>query len=313
MAKIRMRTTSEKTIEQGVQEFMNFCTASNYSPSTIKYYQNTAHNFSLFLGLDNPITILDKRLMLEYQAHLTKKKLADKTIKTYITGMRTILHYFMDEGYINEFHIVAPKSDQQIKETYSQEELERLLKKPDMRKCSFAEYRSWVMVAYFIGTGQRLNSVINIKIGDLDLGECTVILRKTKGRKNLMLPLPPSLPPILREYLNLRRGREEDFLFCTQEGGQLARGSAISAIREFNLSRGVRKTSIHLFRHTFAKNYLGNGGNVFHLKKLMGHSDLKSTERYLNLMIDDIQQNYQEYNQLERLMSGRIKMRRGRG
>lgn len=313
MTRISMQDNSIKSIQEGALEFLNHCVASNYAFDTIIYYENVIHNFSLFLNLEEPVTVLTKRKIQEYQMYLAEKQLAEKTIKTYISGLRTVLYYFMEEGWIEQFHIETPKADEPIKEIYSAEEMKKLLKKPNVKKCSFTEYRNWAMVAYFIGTGQRENSVINIKIGDVDLESGTVILRKTKGRRNALLPLPPSLVLILKEYLRYRKGGEQDYLFCTRDGGQMTRAATISAIKTYNRSRGVNKTSIHLFRHSYAKNYLNNGGDVFKLKKLMTHSDLKSTERYLNLMIDDIQQNYREYNQLEKLMNTRIKMEKGRG
>ena len=60
---------------------------------------------------------------------------------------------------IDFFKIRMPHADKPLKEAYTEEELSKLLKKPNLRKCSFAEYRSWVMVNYFLSTGQRMNSV----------------------------------------------------------------------------------------------------------------------------------------------------------
>ena len=60
----------------------------------------------------------------------------------------------------------------------------------------------------------------------------------------------------------------------------------------YNHNRGIKKTSLHLFRHTFAKKYLLAGGDIFRLQQLMGHSNINITKEYLNLDIKDLQQNY---------------------
>jgi integrase/recombinase XerD len=244
--------------------------------------------------------------------HLRKKNLADKTLKTYMGGMRTILYYFMEQGYIEHFKISMPKVDTPIKNVYTTGELERLLKKPDLKNCAFTEYRNWVLVNYLIGTGQRLNSVTHIKIKDLDLANGLVTLNATKNRKHTILPLTSYLVSILNQYLKYRQGKDDDFLFCTENGGQMTRGCISCAINRYNHSRGVGKTSIHMFRHSFAKNYLLNGGDVFRLQKLLCHSDLKVTKEYLDLSVEDIQQNYEAVNPLENLVknNSRIKMNR---
>ena len=81
-----------------------------------------------------------------------------------------------------------------------------------------------------------------------------------------------------------------------------------SAIECYNRNRGVNRTSIHAFRHTFAKKYLLGGGNVFMLQKLMMHSDLNTTKEYLNLFVEDLQKDYEQYNPLEQLIGNNKKI-----
>jgi len=312
MARIKMEKASDLTIKEAFENFKKHCIVQGCVEDTVKYYQNTINTFGHFYDLDSPVSTITQDVVENYQVYLSKKNLASKTVKTYVTGLRTILYYFMDEEYIDRFKIQAPKCDEQIKELYTKEDFEQLLKKPNMKKCSFAQYRNWVMVMYFIGTGQRLNSVIHIKIRDVNLSDGVVLLNRMKGRKGVMLPLSETIVKVLKEYLTIRKGNDNDYLFCNQDGGPMTRSSAYAAIRNYNLKRGIDKTSIHLFRHSFAKEYLQNGGNVFHLKKLMSHSDLHSTEKYLNLVLGDVKKNYEELNPLERTMRSKITMKRGR-
>ena len=77
------------------------------------------------------------------------------------------------------------------------------------------------------------------------------------------------------EYLNYRKGKPEDYLFCTSYGEKFTRDGMKTAIHRYNHSRGVAKTSMHLYRNTFAKKWILNKGDIFRLQKILGHSNLE--------------------------------------
>ena len=77
---------------------------------------------------------------------------------------------------------------------------------------------------------------------------------------------------------------------------------------EYNKRRGVEKTGIHRFRHTFAKKWVLLGGNVVSLQKILGHSSLEITQNYLNLLVSDIQKDVEEFNILREFRLESIKM-----
>ncbi len=178
-----------------------------------------------------------------------------------------------------------------------------------MKKCSFAQYRNWVLVNYFIGTGQRENSVINIKIGDFDLDNGIVKLSATKNKKQTLLPLGDNLICILKDYLKIRGGGKNDYVFCTDRGEKMTSSCVISAIREYNRARGVNKTSIHLFRHTFATDWVRHNGDIVKLQHILCHEDLKTTQKYLNVTLNDLIEDYQEMNPLERMIESKKQIR----
>lgn len=112
-----------------------------------------------------------------------------------------------------------------------------MLKKPDVKKCTFSEYRNWVMINYVLGTGQRLNTIRNIKICDIDLNNEEVVVTTMKNKKQKTLPLPHTLVLILKEYLRYRGGEPDGYLFCTQYGKQLTSSGLQSAIQNYNKKR----------------------------------------------------------------------------
>src|SRR5699024_7094387 len=149
-----------------------------------------------------------------------------------------------------------PKVEKKIKETYTNDELERLLKKPDVDNCGFAEFKTWVFENYLLGTGNRVSTALNVRIRDVDFTGGTITLRKTKSRKQQIIPLSATLSDILSEYLAYRGGEGEDYLFCNNYGEQASVRTYQDLVKKYNRVRNVNKTSIHLFRHTFAKNWI---------------------------------------------------------
>lgn len=298
-----MKVSKNITIEEGGQQFLRWCKLNNYSPYTIHFYEDSLHNFSLFCDLNQPINIINAELIEEYTLYLQQKHIASVTVHCYLRGISKIIKYFADKGLINEFKISLPRVEKTIKDIYTENELKKLLKKPNLKKCSFADYRNWVIVNYLLGTGQRRNTVRNIKIEDLDLENGLVKLRKMKNKKQTILPLTKSLVNILEEYLSYRGGNSSDYLFCTWEGKQFSSEGFSSTIRKYNLKRGVDRTSIHLFRHTFAYLSIKNNMEILRLQKLLCHANLGTTERYLKSFgFEDLKENYEQYNPLECMM-----------
>ena len=97
---------------------------------------------------------------------------------------------------------------------------------------------------------------------------------------------------ILVRYLQVRNGNEDDYLFCNKKGLRADKRTVQQQIADFNLGRGVQRTSCHSFRHTFARMYLVNGGDAFRLQKILGHSDLTMTKKYVALFAQDLKKDF---------------------
>ena len=78
----------------------------------------------------------------------------------------------------------------------------------------------------------------------------------------------------------------------------------------FNKSRGIETTGLHRYRHTFAKQWILSGGNVVTLSRLLGHSNLSTTQNYVNLLVSDVAKQVNEINLLDKFSNKKfIKMR----
>lgn len=317
MKRIEMNKKNEDiTIKEAYEQFVRVKKAmkmEDTSLSTYRYAYNELINVidenELCASIDSDI-ITD---ILEYFA-ISKSHIKNATLLCNMRHIRAILYFFMSRGYMAEFKIQMPQKIETIKATYTDKELELLLKKPNMKMVEFCEYRNWVMVNYLLGTGNRLNTILNLKIGDLDLEEHEVILRTTKNKQQQIVPIPSSLVKILSEYLEVRQGEVEDYLFPTFNGTQLSKRGAESTLEEFNKNKGV-SVGMHKFRHTFAKKWILNGGDIFRLQKILGHKSLEMVKNYVQMFSADLHNNYDKFNPLENMSiqeKQKIKMKKNK-
>lgn len=311
MKKLKMTTNSTITFYQGCNLYLDNCRARNLREGTIRHYKQSYTQFYKYFNADMPIGELDKVAFDNYVIYLRETIKNDVSINSYLRDLITTLHFLMDGGYVERYKMQSIKVDKTPVETYTEEELEKLCRKPDMKKCSFAEYQSWVMTNFLLATGVRQRSLNNIKIKDLDLENAIVTLTVTKNRKTLIIPIEPHLRVILIEYLRYRQHKTDDeYLFTNIYGQQLTKSTGYHRLYEYNKARGVETTGLHRYRHTFAKQWILSGGNVVTLSKLLGHSSLEITQNYVNLLVSDMAKEVEEISILSKFSGKeRIKLR----
>jgi len=224
---------------------------------------------------------------------------SEQTVISYFRDFRAIMYYAMEQGWIEQYKIKIPDREADIKNCYTNAEIERLLRKPN--EDNFTEYRNWVIINYLLSTGHRVQTLINIKVGDIDFDEGYININTQKSKKTARIGLIKKLLIILKEYVSYYRTDEDgeplydERLFCNRYGEPMTDGGLKTAIRSYNLSRGVTKTSVHLFRHTFAKNWIISGGDIVSLQKILGQSSLKMVQRYANLYSRDVKDKAEEH------------------
>lgn len=312
MEKISMSKKSDLSIQEAFDLFIRKCRIKNLTDLSISSYEKKMIHFYEFIDRNEPITAVTKDTVDDYILWLRENTDAnDITINSYLRSVRAFLYFCMEDRYIPTFKIQLIKAEKKIKETYTDDELVRLLEKPDVDNCSFSCYKTWVFENYLLGTGNRISTALDLHIGDINFQSGVIILRKTKNRKQQIIPLSATLAEILQGYLQIRGGEADDYVFCNEYGEQASCRTYQQLVRRYNRKRGVEKTSCHTFRHTFAKNWILNSGDMFRLQKILGHSDLTVTKEYVNMFGQDLQMDFEKFNPLDNLKSrnkGTIKM-----
>jgi len=254
MSKISLQVSGEATVESCFSDYIGKCEVRNLSERTIATYRVHFRIFQRYLDDSTyPAKAVTARTVDGFILYLKGRGCNDMTVQSYLRDIRAFLYYCMGQGTIERFNIKLPKADKKIKETYSDEELARLLKKPNIKKCEFTEYKTWVFSNYLLATGNRISSTLNLRINDIDFDNSLIQVNKTKNRKAQIIPLSKALAAILREYLSYRKGKPEQYVFCNAYGDKAGIRTYQDALARYNRSRGVAKTSAHLYRHTFAK------------------------------------------------------------
>lgn len=304
MKKLAMRGKKEFTIQEAIEHFLKKCTAKNLSQQTVRVYKDRLRVFQGYLGEDETAQVSEITIDIvdDYTLHLKETgNRNDVTVTSHLRDLRVFLYFCMNEGQLQPFKIKLPKVDKQIKETYSDEELKALLKKPNIKTCDFSEYKIWVLTNYLMATGSRISSILNIKIGDLDFDNALIQVNITKNRKAQIVPMSATLATVLQEYLVYRKGEVTDYLFCNSFGDKADIRTFQTMLAKYNNSRGVTKTSAHLYRHTFAKKWILNGGDIFRLQKILGHSDLTMVREYVNMFGNEISLDFNRFNPLDNM------------
>lgn len=289
----------EYTVEEAFNDFITSKRANGLQEKTLLTYQQHFRAIGKELDFETDIRALSKREIEEAISRL-RTRLSSNSVRSYTATLKSFFSWTNEEG-LTELSIKLFKAEETVKDTYSTEELQKLLKKPNMRAVGFPEYRNWVIINLLLNSGCRASTIRNILIKDLDLDNQTIQYRHTKNKSVQVVPLCSDMKRILKEYLKIREGNENDYLFPNENGSMMTEYGLNEAVRRYNRARGVSKTSIHLFRHTFAERYLKQGGNPFDLQRILGHSTLQMTKHYCRIYDKELIKNYDKFSPLQNL------------
>ena len=173
-----------KSTSECLDIFIKHCQTKNLSPETIKTYRYECEAFIKWYKEEQEKTDIEDitaDTLGEYIIFLQEKEISQTYIATKLRQLRAFLYFCMDREYLVKFTVTIPKADEVIKEPYTQKELERLIKKPT--SSNWVEWRCWAMVNYLLSTGNRLATVVNIKIEDIDFYTNLIKLTTLKNRK----------------------------------------------------------------------------------------------------------------------------------
>lgn len=251
-----------------------------------------------------------------------------KSVNTYISQLQPFLYWCMgahdeDIKYISTpFTIRKLTGQEPPPKPYTDEEVKLLLQKPDKNNKNPVEWRQWAICNWVLGTGNRCGTFTNIKIKDLDLdkGECA--LAHTKNKKADVAILSTDLIKVMKEYIKMcmtynvdrfgsKERYSEAYLFPNEYDKKLTDTAQRQAQKRYAARRGVDRGDIHGLRHTFAYHFAAQRPeDVLVLQKIMGHTDIRTTQLYFQLTKDDVKRLTAGFNPLDSFYSKTNKTRK---
>jgi len=292
------------TAHDTIDDFIN-AKRGRKADYTIRWYEQRLSAFLAYLKEQEEITDVCeiKRSVVDRYMNFKREKnpeLSNQTLNNHLRAIRAFINYCVDEGYIKPFKIELYPSTRVPRKPYTEEEQELLLKKPDLNKCSFTDYRNWVIVCHFLASGNRSRTVRHIQIKHIDLDKRRITLETTKNNEVLYMPISDTYYPILRDYLKVRKGSPDDYLFCNQYGQLLTDNGLRAIMRKYNNNRGVETTSLHRYRNTFAETWIMSNGSPKKLQYALGHKTPHMVDEYVSIYGKELSQEFNDFSPLSK-------------
>jgi len=237
-----------------------------------------------------------------FMPYLEQRGCNIQTVNHYLRSFRAFGNFCAKKGWVDIFECPIKEVEPEIKQVYTNEELEKLTVKPSID--DFIAFRDYCITCLILETGARCNTIINMQVKDVDIDNNLVQYNTTKAHKVISLGIGRRLCNDLAEYIAEYRTDDTyptDYLFPNQYNEQLTRGGLSKSLAKYNNSKGVKRTGIHLLRHTFAKNWITSGGDIITLARVLTHSELDMVKRYSNLYADDVREEIEEHSALNQL------------
>jgi len=315
--------TSALELRNLIQGFKLSCQTECKSPKTIEWYTSFLDRFHNFLERNNCPTDVNylnrshirdfiRYLQVEARVPHTGTPLSTATIQGYIRTLKAFFSWATREEYLksNPMAVIPmPKSPTKIISTFTDEQMAKLT--DVCLRSNGNGHRNLTILFLFLDSGLRVSELVGIELADIDLSEGHIVIRQGKGKKERIVPVGSIVQKSLWKYINLYRPKPLTDniakLFLSDNGLPLTKSGIQQMLKRLARRAGITgvRCSPHTFRHSFAKRYLMNGGDIFSLQRILGHSSLASVRLYLNLFACDIKKQHQRFSPVDRLTDSR--------
>ncbi len=272
-----------------VKEFLEERMAMRYSPHTIRDYGVTFKKFLACFG-DMDIEVIHKQHIIQFMA--SQSNVSAKTLRNYHADLSALWQWAIQQEICNENpvrQIKAPIAEKKTIIPLSKIEIYALLEGASQ---SHYPLRDRAIILTLLDTGIRATELCNLQIKDLNrvTGHIRVI---GKGKKERLIPISQETIGVIDKYLaNRQESSYSAPLFALKSGKPIERCKLRKVLAELGNRSKVSHVFPHRFRHTFAIQFLRNGGNIYSLQKILGHSTLDMVKRYLAIAQYDLDHDH---------------------
>ena len=193
-------------------------------------------------------------------------------------------------------NIKAPKVEKHAPSILSSQEVELLLDQP--KNVDLKGTRDKAMLEFAYATGMRVTEIISLNISDVNVENSTVTCKA--NNKKRVIPLGSLSLKALQEYIEnarpiLVKDENEEALFVNINGRRLTRQGFWKIVKYYKEQAHITKDiTPHVLRHSFATHLLQNGADLKSIQTMLGHSDISSTQVYMQFQDDSIKNIYRK-------------------
>jgi integrase/recombinase XerD len=235
--------------------------------------------------------------------------LSSATINMRIRSLKVAFNFWLRENFIARSpmdNIRCQKTDIDKIESFTNDQIDSLLGACDKR--SYVGFRDFVFQVVLLDSAMRINEALSLTRESVDLkSRCIELEAKfNKNRKSRVVPLSVETVKLLKELIeeNLTHFPKTDKIFLSCYGEELSDRQANKRLTYYGQITGVGekiRVSAHTYRHTAARNYVLNGGDPYTLMRLLGHSSLHMTRRYIQMTDEDLKTQHDQFSPISRI------------
>lgn len=298
-----------------IQDFIDDRTWKNLSPKTIDGYLRTLKEFHDFCVQREIIDVSDIKpaIIKSYLLHCQKvQKNKPASLNHKLHNLKIFFNYLQEIEVFDEKHnptkkINYVKEDQKI-EVFSDYHIQQMLnyyKRLKTRDKSFWAYRDYCIIITLLGTGIRLGELCGLRWNDIDF-QNDIITVFGKKRIQTSLPMGEKLKKELTEYkvfVEQYFKEPSEFVFTNKNNVPLTTNAVQNIFKRLKKVMNFKdvRLSAHTFRHTYATRLVKNGADAYTVQKLLRHSSINMTLRYVHMFSDTLKDKNNKFNPLEKL------------
>lgn len=310
--KLSSSSESHLTVKTARDVIVRIKMLEGLSPHTIANYNKLFNDFERCYApnkrMDN-FSVEDARRFVDWQLNekvqfKNSKFRPDKkigvnarSVNSYLRMARAAFNTLIAEGHIenNPFtNVKDVKQKSKPKEILTEAEIAKLLRSFD--RSWYADFRAYVLVHTLLDTFGRITETLSLRKDDVDLDGCVVTFTETKSSLYRVVPISKKTARLIRQLIDECKEFDTDYIFLTNAGKPLTGGSARKHLSEAVKRAGMdRPVTPHLFRHSSATIFLKNGGDVAVLQKILGHSDIRTTLIYAQVLDETMRTQHAAY------------------
>ncbi|MFQ6028372.1 MAG: tyrosine-type recombinase/integrase [Dehalococcoidia bacterium] len=310
------------SLDKLMLQYEAFNRTEGKTEKTIQWYSLSLHLLNEFLRANdysNLLKDLDLELIRTYILYLQKRprfeghphvptqddRLSPASVENHVRAIRAFFSWLHREGYTSE-HILQrlklPKVPQMLIEPLNDVEVAATFSAFDANTVAGA--RDICIITLMLDTGVRASEVITLQAKDVHL-EDSYMKVMGKGQKERIVPFGSASQKSLLKYLYHFRPEPVHQgignFFLTLDGYLMTYNALRLIMNRLAVRSGIDRLHAHLLRHTFAVNYLVNGGDVFSLQQILGHTSLDMVRRYINLANTHVMTQHKRFSPVDRM------------